>query len=440
MSKYGTHKYKGIPVYAGVPITGDVFYLGNASGGNDVPSHGDTPAKPFATWDYAVGKCTANNGDVIKVMAGHAENIALTTTVAHDVAGITVEGLGRGSNRPTFTQTATDAYVAITGANTVLRNLLFKAGVNTGTVGLLDIDAAGVLVEDCKFENVSNALHTDFLLQTDDTDNACDDLEIRNCEFDTGSGSTGDCHAAIYLVAVNDSVRISNCTFTGNYEDAAICGTDHILTNLHINNNYIENTYTGKEAIEFTGAATGFLIDNKFYTDTFANMLDPGSLKCSGNKGSIAVDTEGVAIPGVGSSEPRLAVHTTAAMSSDYDDADHPTVFTITGTVLARCWATCTTKVVSAGHTGTLELGCTDDLDIFMGTTTIGDGALDAGDVWTNATLTGDSGPMGDDGAYVVCNGTLIECDVNTNNMSAGVLVFYCQWIPLTAGAQVLAA
>ena len=440
MSEYGTHKYKGIPVYAGYPTTGNIFYVDSGSG-DDEAYEGKIPARPFASWDYAVGKCTADQGDIIHLMEGHVENISLVTSIAHDVAGITVIGHGRGSNRPTFTQTATDAYVAITGANTVLKNILFKAGVNTGTAGLLDIDATGCLVEDCKFENVSNALHTDYLLQTDDTDNACDDLVIKNCEFDAGSGGNSDCHAAVYLVAVNDSVRIEGCTFTGNYEDAAICGTNHVLTNLHISDNFIENTHAGKEAIEFTGAATGFLINNNLYTDAFATMLDPGSLKCSGNKGSIAVDMEGVAVPGVGGNDIRLAVHTTVAMSdASFNAAAHPDCFTVTGSVLCRCHGVVTTSLTSTSDLATLSLGTVDSLQLFIANTTIGASAIVAGDVWCDSTSGTDGAQMPDDGAYFAVTGAVIQFDVNDQNMTGGVMDVYCQWIPMSADGNVVAA
>jgi hypothetical protein len=127
-------------------------------------------------------------------------------------------------------------------------------------------------------------------------------------------------------------------------------------------------------------------------------------------------------------------------MSSNYDASDHPTLFTITGTVLARCWAVVTTGITSTSNTGTLELGTSDDLDAFIATTTIGAGTFVTGDVWASSAGDGDSGQLEYDGTYVLCNGTLIECDVNTNNMTAGVMDVYCQWIPISAGADVVAA
>src|SRR3990167_2616461 len=83
--------------------TGNVFFVDSgASLAVDDTAHGDSPERPFATLDYAVGQCTASNGDIIYVMPGHAETISADSGVDVDVAGVTIIGVGRGASRPTF--------------------------------------------------------------------------------------------------------------------------------------------------------------------------------------------------------------------------------------------------------------------------------------------------------------------------------------------------
>jgi hypothetical protein len=118
-----------------------VFYVhSTGSDGNDGLSWG----KPFATLDYAIGKCTADKGDVILVMPGHAET---TTAIAADVAGIRIIGLGQGRNKPALTATtaATDL-INVSAASVTLRNLRL-VGAASGNTALLDISAADFVGE-----------------------------------------------------------------------------------------------------------------------------------------------------------------------------------------------------------------------------------------------------------------------------------------------------
>ena len=46
---------------------GDIWFV-DAGSGTDGDGYGQNPDAPFATLDYAVGKCTASQGDVIYLM------------------------------------------------------------------------------------------------------------------------------------------------------------------------------------------------------------------------------------------------------------------------------------------------------------------------------------------------------------------------------------
>jgi hypothetical protein len=71
-------------------------------------ANGDgTFARPYSTIDAAVGNCTADNGDMILVKAGHVETVSAAGGLACDVAGISIIGLGNGKNRPRINFTAT---------------------------------------------------------------------------------------------------------------------------------------------------------------------------------------------------------------------------------------------------------------------------------------------------------------------------------------------
>jgi hypothetical protein len=80
---------------------GKVFWVSNATtlqvgekGGSD--GNKGTFNAPFGTIDYAIGQCTAGRGDVIFVKPGHAETISAAGSIACDVAGVAIVGLGSG--------------------------------------------------------------------------------------------------------------------------------------------------------------------------------------------------------------------------------------------------------------------------------------------------------------------------------------------------------
>src|SRR3990167_1131326 len=84
--------------------TGKVFYVCNATAGlpeggvvGSNSASGLSPQTPLSTIDYAIGLCVANRGDKIVVMSGHSETT--TGVITMDIAGVTVEGRGRGTLR-----------------------------------------------------------------------------------------------------------------------------------------------------------------------------------------------------------------------------------------------------------------------------------------------------------------------------------------------------
>ncbi|KKL07124.1 hypothetical protein LCGC14_2589140, partial [marine sediment metagenome] len=74
--------------------TGNIWYVGSTqTGASDTAGYGKTPDGPFATLDFAFSSAavTANQGDIIFVMPGHAESTATDTELFDlDLAGIKV--------------------------------------------------------------------------------------------------------------------------------------------------------------------------------------------------------------------------------------------------------------------------------------------------------------------------------------------------------------
>lgn len=126
--------------------TGKVFWVYNGSalqtgqrGGSD--QNKGTFDSPFSTIDYAIGQCVANRGDMIFVKPGHTEAVT-ATSIACDVAGVSIVGLGAGSMKPTLTFGATDSAINVTAANCTWQNFRFTAGVGDVVTAVLHATAA----------------------------------------------------------------------------------------------------------------------------------------------------------------------------------------------------------------------------------------------------------------------------------------------------------
>lgn len=179
--------------------------------------HGMTMETPLATLDYAVGLCTASQGDVIVVAAGHAETLSGAADLDIDVDGVTVLGLGHGSLRPTFSLGGTDAAttVEINADNVKVCNLRFVGADTDGTTVCIDIKSGSdyVTLEGLEFFETAN---TTEILKCITIEDKVDQLTIRNCVF--RNLCSGDNTAAIATEAdEHDFLTIEGCTFIGDW-------------------------------------------------------------------------------------------------------------------------------------------------------------------------------------------------------------------------------
>lgn len=260
---------------------GNVFWVDSGIGSNQYKG---TFQRPFSTIDYAIGRCAASNGDIIMVKPGHAETVSAAAGIDFDVSGVTVIGLGSGTNRPTITMSATTSTVHIDTVDTYIGNLLFLP--TAAVVIAIDVDKTDFTMEGCEFRGAASTNQfTDAIEMNGGAGNACDRMRILGCKF---TSPTANAVSAITLDEVADNVEISGCTVTGDYSVAPIHNpTGSILTQLLIMDCILSNDQTGDLALELVSACTGMLIRNIYNTDSAAaSSTDPGacqSFECYGN-------------------------------------------------------------------------------------------------------------------------------------------------------------
>lgn len=215
---------------------------------------GITPDHPCATIDYAVGLCTANQGDIIVVAPGHTENLAADSAVDVDVAGVTVLGIRKGRMMPTLTATVIAGDFKLAAANCTVQNIRFLGGVDA-TTGVLEISAADCAVVNCEYRDATDQA-TDILITT----TAADRLLIDGFRVIGASADGGD--SAINIIG-GDSIEIKNCKIIGNFDTGAIEVSGTLTSNIWIHDCILENFGSEDFGInDAITASTGYIGPN----------------------------------------------------------------------------------------------------------------------------------------------------------------------------------
>lgn len=244
------------------PTMGSVFFVSSVTGS---ASGGYTADSPAATIAQALDLCTASKGDVILVAPDHVETIATAAGIALDVAGVSIIGLGQGSNRPTLTWSATDSTMTITAANVTLKNFRTKVSIDE-VVSMISVTAAGVTLDAVDFVETTSAQAIQWLLTTA----AADQLTIKNCVHRQATAA-GSAQKWIQLVGTDHTVIVDNIfQFTANASTSShlISGTTAVVDAFIARNKgtWLGATITG--IISCVTGSTGAILENSFGSGT----------------------------------------------------------------------------------------------------------------------------------------------------------------------------
>ena len=226
ISNYPNGFASGVAI-RGMPILnsygGNIYWVDSGAGSN---SNDGTHNRPFSTLDYAVGRCS-DGADIIMVKAKHVETVTAAGGLDLDVAGITIVGMGNGSNRPqiNFT-TAVGADMDVDAANITISNFLFTGGIDALT-GPIDVNAADFSMLDCETRDVTGQA-TDFIV----ADANADRLMIDGWTH-RGAAAAG-AETALQLIG-GDNAMIRNFWIDGNFGTACIENVTTAAVNLTIN-------------------------------------------------------------------------------------------------------------------------------------------------------------------------------------------------------------
>ena len=286
----------GVPVLGGsILTTGNIFFVDSgASNAADTTANGEKDM-PFATIDYAVGRCTANNGDHIVAMPGHAETVSAAAGLDLDVAGITVVGIGRGTAQPTVTLgTAAAADVDIGAANVTVENLNFVANVADITAAI-DVNATDFTLRNCRFTQAGDDLNALIWVQ-DAAAAGSDRITIENCHAIAYDASNTH---FINLAGTGDGHIIRGNILIGDWGTMAIGGAG-VVTNATCMNNVMSNAASDNDScISFAATATGICVGNLVGSAAAqANQITATAMTVCENYGAVTTeDLSGVLEP-----------------------------------------------------------------------------------------------------------------------------------------------
>lgn len=180
-------------------------------------AEGESPETGMGTLDEAFAKCTANRGDTIYVMPNHAETVTGAGGITHDIAGVSVIGLGTGNQRPRFLMDAgTAVSYLISAADAYVENLVFASG-HADVVTCFTVTAVYAHINGCEF--VNNVVDENFksAVNCSGAANTADGLKFTNNRVLTADAATLAailCVDDIFGLVVTDNLVVSEGTGT----------------------------------------------------------------------------------------------------------------------------------------------------------------------------------------------------------------------------------
>ena len=278
INKYDNQGLRGHQTEGSTAQTnGQVWFVnGNhGSAGNTADTGvGESWDLPFATINYAVSRCSNDAGDIIYVAPGHTEAIqdtsplnqsgTVTDELCVDKTGVTIVGMGTGTNRPTITLSgATDATVEVRAGDVTLRNLLIVNNL-ANTVAMVQVNALadGLILENCEFRDSGAALEC--VLQIN-LATAADDITIRGCRFFNTAANDGNT-ACVFSIGATARLKIYDNLFRGDWQapvidlDAAVSTDTEVVDNLF---NQLDAVVTS--VIDLHGSTTGVVKGNHIH-------------------------------------------------------------------------------------------------------------------------------------------------------------------------------
>jgi len=473
----------GVFTIADLPAhPGNIWFVDSgAAAASDSAGFGQNPDAPFATIDYAIGLCTASNGDVIYVMPGHAETLTTAADIAADVAGISIIGLGTGATRPTITFGSTDnaATWTVSADNVRIANVILVCN-DDGLTNALVVTGDNADI-DIEFRDTSATVETATAVRLDTANHA--KLKLKYRGFTGGNAVTSavllddcdnveidiDAYGVVSTAWVNmvdvasTNVSVRGRTYTQAITDGSrnvvdtITGStwDAVIFDASAGASYSGGSAAAMASDDVTAVASAIAVIDEFHDVPAANnTLNAQINEVIGNKtdaaaaGAVtATDTlvgyiKQLVNVALGQEQTIVKVLTDPGAAAN-------ALFTITGgPILVKKLVGVVTTVLAGAANGTLQATTTTPSGTTALSTTVAIDNDAAGTTYRFVGATGVLTPV-TAGAVIIDPVTTADCEflvpignINFLNSGAqtGVITWYMSYIPLSPASAVAAA
>lgn len=245
--------------------TGNRWFVDSgAAGASDSVGAGRNPDVPFATWDYAIGRTTANSGDIIYLMPGHNEGLG-DAQITYDVAGVRTIGIGEGSAVPRIDFDHANASIDVTADGVTIENVRLLPSV-TGVLIGIDVAADDVTLRKIETLPGEDGAGVDEFAETVEINAGSARCHIEGCTF-TQHASAAGVLSCVLLQGASDGVIIRDCVMwtAGAGLVAPINGDTTLSTNLLIENCILSTD--AEPGIELLTGTTGVIRDVDIFAD-----------------------------------------------------------------------------------------------------------------------------------------------------------------------------
>jgi len=437
---------------AALNTTGNVFYVSNVGKDNGFDAEGKqgkSYAKPLKSLDYAVGRCTANNGDVIVLMPGHNETVISAGDLDLDVAGITVLFMGKGESRAKITfSTVVGADMDVDAASITLINPKFVAGIDALT-GPIDVNSTDFTMINAEYHDATNIETTDAVIATAGATR----LKIDGYKyFKSNEGGTQK-ESHIQLNGVDDLI-LRNIHIEGDFDQGCLENITDECLRMTMENIFMKNTDPGNAPCMALDAACsgwardvslrntdGTAVDTVAVINWSANCLAFGT---DGYGGEPIGTADASSIEGKLDAMPICIAKTDGAVLNGNDN-----LFTITGGPVRAKITGIVTTIVGGAANGDLQIVTTTPaatVDLNAGPVAIDNDA--AGTSYRNVGATSVFTPVTagvvlidpvtvEDTEFLLPIGTV---HFRGSAAQTGVIAWYMTYVPLSPNSTVAAA
>lgn len=291
----------GVVSIAGVDKhPGSIFFV-NSVGGTNGSGYGQSPDAPLASLAYALGTLSPAPvaGDVIYVLPGHLETIAGAAGIV-SIAGVSVIGLGNGSNRPVVTWSATASTWTIATANFTIKNIRCTSTI-AAVVKLFSITAAGATFDTVDYYEDGSTDALQFILTTA----AATDLTVQNCRWYRSATAASALSQWIVLTGADRAKIVGNYGVlkgfaTANPINSIVAVVTTAPKDILIESNvFYDSNSTGNIPILVIASTTGSVLDNYMLTSATTTTLATGSCGWHQNFISNEVAKSGAVTPAI---------------------------------------------------------------------------------------------------------------------------------------------